>query len=127
MYGLKGIYFLNRQIEDLFGTEVERGSSSWLPSSDVFETQDRFEVVIELPGVEENDIELEVKYNTLKVKGERRVTFEGFRYFQLERGYGGFLRVFVFPSDISNNVINARLRDGILYIEVDKNKVLDNL
>ncbi|MCX8027520.1 MAG: Hsp20/alpha crystallin family protein [Thermodesulfovibrionales bacterium] len=122
MYALKGIYFLNQQIDDLFGSDVERSVSSWLPSSDVCETADRFEVVIELPGVKEDDIELEVKYNTLKVKGERRTTFEGFRYFQLERGYGGFYRLFIFPTDISKNLITARLKDGILYIEVDKNK-----
>lgn len=125
MYALKGIYFLNRQIEDLFGSDIERSSSSWLPSSDVCETEDRFEVVMELPGVKEDDIELEVKYNTLKVKGERKAPFEGLRYFQLERGYGGFYRLFVFPSDISSNVIKASLKDGILYINVEKNKYVN--
>lgn len=122
MHVLKGIFLLNRQIDDLFGSDIEMGASSWMPASDVCETEDRFEVSVELPGVKEDDIELEVKYNTLKVKGERRTKFEGFSYFQLERGHGAFYRAFVFPTDISNNMIKATLKDGILYIEVDKNK-----
>jgi HSP20 family protein len=117
---------MNRLFEDSLGHARPRGTSmptsAWAPLSDVYETADAYVLQIELPGVEERDIELHAEDDTLTIRGERRLTEmprpESFH--RMERSYGFFSRSFTFPQVIERDRVRSELLDGILTIEVPK-------
>ena len=101
----------------LIGTE-----SVFRPNLDVTETNEAFEIHVDLPGVGEEDIEVQVTGNRLTVSGKREAeeTREGDRYVAIERAYGAFSRSFVLPDSADLDHIEAELRNGVLEIKVPK-------
>ncbi|MDQ7032363.1 MAG: Hsp20/alpha crystallin family protein [Desulfonauticus sp.] len=97
----------------------------WKPRADIFETEDRFVVEVELPGVEENRIAVEIQGKELRVYGERRLEkyVSGSEYHTLERSYGPFARKFTLPDYVDVDNINASLRKGVLTISFAKIKM----
>lgn len=95
----------------------------WAPSADVLETEDAFIVIVELPGVDREDVAVEVKSRTLWVYGERR--FEKFCegegvYHSLERSYGPFARRFTLPKGVDRAGVSAKFKNGLLEITLPK-------
>jgi len=95
----------------------------WAPAADVLETAEAFVITVELPGVEREDVAVEVKSRTLWVYGERRFqTFpegEGV-YHSLERSYGPFARRFALPKGVDRGAVKAVFRNGLLEISLPK-------
>lgn len=95
----------------------------WAPAADVLETQDAFVITVELPGVEREDVAVEVKTRTLWVYGERRFVKvcegEGV-YHSLERSYGPFARRFALPKGVDRAEVSAVFKNGILEITLPK-------
>lgn len=106
------------------GGEAATGSSGgWVPAMDVFETQDRFAVAVELPGIEPGDVEVSVEDSTLTIKGEREffykdATDESVR--RIERRYGQFTRSLTLPRTADAERIEASFDKGVLTVEVPK-------
>ncbi|MFZ5428410.1 MAG: Hsp20/alpha crystallin family protein [Thermodesulfobacteriota bacterium] len=95
----------------------------WAPCADVLETRDAFVITVELPGVEREDVAVEVKTRTLWVYGERRFAKlcegEGV-YHSLERSYGPFARRFTLPKGIDRGGVSAVFKHGLLEITLPK-------
>jgi len=94
----------------------------WSPSVDVFETEEEFVLTAEVPGVERNRIDLQVKEHTLFLKGQRNPGGEVSQqvYHRLERPSGVFERSFSLPGDIDPDKIRANLNEGVLTVTLPK-------
>ena len=92
------------------------------PLADVVETAEGFHILVELPGLEREDVSLEVHGNELAVFGERKPPAEiaGAAFQSMERSYGCFSRRFPMPMEIDPAAVEARMRSGLLQILVPK-------
>lgn len=104
------------------GTEDEDlVSGAWVPPVDVAETQDKILVRAEVPGVRQEDIQIEFENGLLTIRGERKIEkSEGLTWHRVERVYGNFSRSFTLPRTVDPEKITATYREGILEIEVPK-------
>lgn len=101
---------------------VQHGTA-WAPPVDVYETEDRYVVTAEIPGLTREQIEIAVRDSRLMIRGTRSagVSENASRhYHQVERGHGTFERVFRFADPIEQDRITADLRDGVLTITLPK-------
>ena len=92
------------------------------PSIDVSETDTEMTVDAELPGVEENDIDVTLTDNLLTIRGEKKQEKEEKKkdYRLTERSYGSFSRSMTLPFDADPNKIKAAFKDGVLTITLPK-------
>lgn len=102
------------------GEEIVQGT--WVPAVDIFETNEAIVIKAELPGITSQDILLEVKDNTLTLKGEKKFEKEvkEENYHRVERSYGSFQRAFTLPGTIHQEKVKAKFKDGILEITLPK-------
>ena len=109
----------DRLIERAFGRERQ---APWMPAMDVYETDEKVVVTVELPGIAAGDVEVSVEDSTLAVSGTREfaseVTEES--YHRIERRYGSFSRAVSLPPQVDTGKVDARFEDGVLSIELPK-------
>ena len=97
--------------------------TAWAPPIDVYETEDRYVVTAEVPGVSRDAIDLAVQDNRLTLRGTRAGQVsesEAQHFHQVERGHGTFTRTFQFADPVLTDQISADLRDGVLTIMLPK-------
>ena len=117
---------LNRFFDDPFFNISRFADNSelgmWNPAVDLYEKDDHFMIKAELPGVDKNDIKIDLKDRLLTLSGERTYDNEvkEENYYRRERAYGKFQRVFTLPADVDSDKIKAEFKDGVLEIEVPK-------
>jgi HSP20 family protein len=99
----------------------------WSPRLDLFEDDDAYYLKVDVPGVSEKDLELSVTNNVLTLKGKREQGSDdavsrkkGNRYQREERIYGSFQRTVPVPLPVNAENVDAKLRDGVLYIALPK-------
>src|SRR3954470_15227660 len=96
-------------------------SGAWVPPVDVAETQEKIIVRAEVPGMKQDDIQIEFENGLLTIRGERRlVKQDGVTFHRVERTFGNFSRSFTLPRTVDPARITAAYRDGVLEIEVPK-------
>lgn len=102
--------------------EEEITQGAWAPPVDIYETTESIVLEAELPGITKDDIVVEVKDNTLTLKGDKRFEREvkEENYHRVERSYGAFQRAFTLPSTVQQDKVKAKFRDGILEITLPK-------
>lgn len=102
------------------GEEIVQGA--WIPAVDIFETNEAIVLKAELPGITAQDISVEVKDNTLTLKGEKKFEKEvkEENYHRVERSCGSFQRAFTLPGTIHQEKVKAKFKDGILEITLPK-------
>jgi len=104
------------------GEEIREGV--WHPPADIYEDDEAVTLKVELPDMEQKDIEIKVEENVLTIKGERRhgaqIRKENFH--RIERYFGPFQRSFSLPPDLDSARISARCDYGVLTIRVPKEK-----
>jgi HSP20 family protein len=118
---------VNRIFEDVI-TRPRRGAEQedlaagqWSPLVDIFETSESIVIRLEVPGIEQQALDVEIKENSLIVQGERKFEeAEGRNYHRVERPYGTFRRVFSLPMPVRQDQIHAMLRNGVLEITLLK-------
>ncbi len=95
---------------------------TWVPKVDIKEEEKEFVVFADIPGVDPNEIEIEMDGNTLTVKGERKAEHEqkGKNYYRLERTTGKFYRQFTLPESVDSDKISAKTKNGVLAIHLPK-------
>ena len=96
---------------------------AWVPPIDVYETEDRYVITAEVPGLDRQQIDLAVKDNRLMIRGMRSAAIPesaSRHYHQVERGHGSFERTFRFADPVQEDAITADLRDGVLTISLPK-------
>lgn len=100
----------------------ELTAGSFVPAVDVYEDEHNLVLKLEVPGVNEEDLNIQAENNTLTVKGER--TFEKEEkeenFHRIERRYGSFLRTFRLPNTVDSDKIDALYDKGVLKITVAK-------
>lgn len=119
---------LQDEINRLFGNARENDSSSatamWVPPVDIHEYADRFELYVDLPGVEPASVELTLEGGVLTLSGDRsQATHKGGEQAQglrVERGYGQFHRRFVLPDTVDGEKVNATGNHGVLTVTIPK-------
>ncbi len=96
--------------------------SDWQPRVDMCETPEAFIVEVELPGMQREDVHIEMKDDTLYITGERRTTSERQErnYYRMERRYGRFERQLRLPDGVARGAIRAEFDAGILIITLPK-------
>lgn len=94
------------------------------PSLDIKETNNAFEISVEIPGVEEKDIELSLDGDTLTIKGEKHQEKkeEKDNYHRVERAYGSFQRLLSLPENANGDEIKASFKNGLLLITLPKSE-----
>jgi len=104
-----------------FGAKV---SEYFTPASDAAATDDAYVVEVELPGVKEEDISVQLHGNMLIVKGNKQSSHEeeNKTYYFSERTYGTFQRTFRLPADVDDSRIEAVAADGVLTLRIPKRK-----
>jgi HSP20 family protein len=94
---------------------------SFLPVTDIFETDEALRVVLEIPGVGKDSVEVDVENNVLTVTG--RIDFSKYERLQplyTEYNIGNYNRSFRLPQEIDQNAIQAELNDGVLTLVLPK-------
>jgi HSP20 family protein len=102
-------------------TEAASGRG-WTPPVDLYETPERYVIVVELAGIPRASVRVTVEDSRLTFEGERPAAAPPERYHRLERGYGAFARTFRLPSPIDASAVEARSRDGLLTIRIPKSR-----
>lgn len=120
---------LQDEINRLFGNLSENDSSSataaWIPPVDIHEYSDRFELYVDLPGVEPSKVELTLEDGVLTLSGQRSVEADEGRekdiqYRRTERSHGSFHRRFVLPDTADSQGVNATGKNGVLTVTIAK-------
>jgi HSP20 family protein len=115
---------MNRVFRDSFGGGREDAltASSFAPAIDVYEDEHNLTLKIEVPGIDEKDIDVRIENNTLTVHGERNFEKEekeeNFR--RIERQYGSFTRSFTLPNTLDPEQVSANYDKGVLKIKLAK-------
>jgi HSP20 family protein len=104
-----------------FGT-AGNGSSAWLPPVDITESEDALLLAFDLPGLKEEEIQVELDDNVLTVSGERVRNDEVRQddYVRYERRFGSFSRSVALPAGVKDDQIEAAYENGVLRIRVPK-------
>src|SRR4051794_22121505 len=117
---------LQNRVNNLF-REMNEGDSplttaSFVPAVDIYEDPKKVVLKVEVPGIEEKDLDVRVENNTLTVKGERKFEKEEKEenFHRIERRYGTFFRSFTLPTTVDSEHINAGYTNGILRLELNK-------
>ena len=120
---------LQEEINRLFGNTRENDSSSamatWIPPVDIHEYADRFELYVDMPGVDPTQVELTLEGGILTLSGERAEQIAGKRgeeaqATRTERGHGQFHRRFVLPDTADGEKVNATGKNGVLTVTIPK-------
>jgi HSP20 family protein len=115
---------MNRLFDRFFEGRSTNGGSArrWIPAMDLVETDDHLVLRGDLPGMTEEDINIEIKDNVLTVSGERRADREekGEGYHRVERAFGSFSRSLSLPQGIDPEHVEANFEKGVLEVRVPK-------
>ena len=93
----------------------------FLPTADIYETQDALSVTLEMPGVEKSNVEVSVEDGVLKVEGRLDFSkYQGLQPLYTEYNVGNYSRSFRLSSKIDQSSISAELKDGVLSLVLPK-------
>src|SRR3974390_2344196 len=115
---------MNRLFRESYneGRDESLTTTSFAPAVDVYEDEHKVTLKIEVPGIEEKDIDVRIENNTLTVHGERKFEMEEKEenYRRVERQYGSFARSFTLPSTVDPEKVQADYDKGVLKIALAK-------
>jgi HSP20 family protein len=115
---------MNRLFHDSFGDTREEAltTNTFAPAVDVYEDEHNVTLKVEVPGIDEKDIDVRIENNTLTVHGERKFEKEEKEenYRRVERQYGSFTRTFTLPQTVDQDSVQANYDKGVLKIQLAK-------
>ena len=120
---------MNRLFNAFFETPATGGGGGnggtmrrWLPAMDLVETDEHFVLRADLPGLTENDVNIELEDNVLTVSGERKTEHEDKRegFYRVERSFGQFRRSLSLPEGVDAEGISANFDKGVLEVRIPK-------
>jgi HSP20 family protein len=116
---------INRFVRESYSPEAPEEvltTTSFAPPVDIYEDEHTITVKMEVPGIDEKDIDVRIENTTLTVHGERKIEKEekeeNFR--RVERQYGSFTRSFTLPSSVDTGQVSAQYDKGVLKISLAK-------
>src|SRR3982074_675127 len=104
------------------GRDESLAAAGFAPAVDVYEDEHNVTLKIEVPGIDEKDIDIRVENNLLTVHGERKIEKEEKEenYRRVERQYGSFTRTFTLPNTVDTENVQASYDKGVLKITLPK-------
>lgn len=115
---------INRLFSGWGDTESTSATADWVPTVDINEYGDRFELYVDVPGVEPKSVDIRLDNGVLTINGERQppahVDGENRVRRRTERGYGRFHRRFILPDTVDAENVKATDRHGVLEIRIAK-------
>lgn len=116
---------MNRLFHESFTSESPEealATTNFAPPVDIYEDEHTISLKMEVPGIDEKDIDVKVDGNTLTVHGERKLEKDEKEenYRRIERQYGSFIRSFTLPSSVDPNQVSAHYDKGVLMIDLAK-------
>jgi HSP20 family protein len=123
---------MERMMEDFFGRRIRpwwperwlrtEGIELTAPAVDLFEEKDDIVVKAELPGIDKNNVEVNLTNHTLTIKGEKKKEEEvkEENYYRAERSHGSFVRMLELPKDVHADKVKASFKNGILEVRLPK-------
>ena len=114
---------MNRIFRESFspeGSDTALTTSNFAPPVDVYEDEHNITLKIEVPGIDEKDINVSIENNTLTVRGERRFEKDEKEenFHRVERMYGSFTRSFTLPNTLDPEQVSANYEKGVLKIRL---------
>ena len=108
-----------REVEK--GQEATTPTRAFMPIADIFETEDALTVVLEMPGVDRENIDVSVENGVLTIEGKINFgKYEGLQPVYSEYNVGPYRRSFRISSQIDQDKINAEMRDGVITLVLPK-------
>jgi HSP20 family protein len=103
----------------------EPSARPWAPPVDVLENENELVLTADLPGINQEDIDVRVEDGTLTIKGKRDFAEEDKAkgYHRIERSYGSFVRCFSLPDSVDPEKIGADYKNGVLTVTVAKKEI----
>jgi HSP20 family protein len=115
---------MNRLFNSFFddGGTNGQGRRRWAPAVDLLEREDTLILRADLPGLSEDDVQIEVRDNVLTISGERSTELEDKEqgYYRIERAFGGFSRSLSLPEGVDADKIEASFDKGVLEVTIPK-------
>lgn len=92
------------------------------PTLDLGASEKEYTITVEIPGVDEKDVKLEIANDTLTIRGEKKQEKEEHEknYYRMERSYGSFQRVLSLPEDVNQDGVKASFKNGILTVTLPR-------
>ena len=113
---------MNSLFREMNESEGPLTTASFVPAVDIYEDTKKVVLKLEVPGIDEKDLDIRVENNTLTVKGERKFEKEEKEenFHRIERRYGSFYRAFTLPSTVDTENVQAGYNAGVLKVELKK-------
>lgn len=109
----------DRSFDDVPGLTFRTGT----PRTNLYESGDAFEIRAEVPGIAKDNLNVNIQGNYLEISGSRGDDApDGYKVHRAERGANTFSRSFTLPDDVDANKVEAKLKDGILYLTLPKSE-----
>lgn len=125
----RDVLSLQNRMNSLF-QEFNRGNdggdlmttASFVPPVDIYEDEHKITLKLEVPGMKESDLDIQLENNVLTVKGERKLENEEKEenFHRIERRYGSFYRSFTIPNTVNPDSVKADYDAGVLRIQLEK-------
>ena len=114
---------MNRLFDGFFGPRGNgNGIRRWLPAMDLVEAEGDLILRADLPGVDEDDVAIEIRDGVLTISGERKAEHEDRRegFHRVERAFGSFSRSLTLPKGVDADAVTAHFERGVLEVRVPK-------
>jgi HSP20 family protein len=110
-------------LNTFFGNSEQIQQGQW-PKTDIYEDKEGLTLKFEVPGIDANQIKVQVAENALTVSGERKLENEQNRqnYHRVESSYGAFERSFSLPQSLDTEKLNAQYKNGVLTVYVPRSE-----
>lgn len=115
---------MNRLFNSFFDAPVPAGTMQrrWIPAMDLVEAEGEFVLRADLPGLSDEDVQLNVEDNVLTISGERKAEHEERKegYYRVERASGKFSRSLTLPEGVDAEAVKANFTNGVLEVRIPK-------
>jgi HSP20 family protein len=111
-------------MDEFFNDSLNYRKDSFMPTVDISETENNFQVEVSLPGMNKDNINIDLDNGHLTISGERKFENEETdkNYHRVESSYGSFSRSFQLPDSIDEESIDAKYENGVLNINIKKSE-----
>jgi HSP20 family protein len=125
----RDVLALQNRMNSLFQDYARQGgegdlvsTASFVPPVDIYEDEHKIVLKLEVPGMKQDDFDVQLENNTLTIRGERKFEKEEKEenFHRIERRYGSFFRSFQVPNTVNTEHVNASYEAGVLRIELQK-------
>jgi len=114
---------MDKMMEEFFGKAEPRWiAERFVPTANLVETENEFEVTLDLPGLKPEEVNVELREGALWITGERKEETEekGKTFHRMERRYGAFRRVIPLPAAVEEEKVAAEFHHGVLTVKLPK-------